>query len=86
MANLPRVRAVPWLMVLQAGMVAREHWRHLEPGERDELAQLVRTSKGKPGNLTAAQRDRVKTLVRKLELASAGRKVVMGSRGRRKLR
>lgn len=60
-----------WLRVLAIGKVAllaKDHLKLLEPNERVRLAKLVGQSKGRPKtNLTAAERDELLGLVRKLE-------------------
>ena len=61
-----RVRAMPWLMVLELAVTLRKHWKRLEPHERQLLAELVRKSQGRPNRLTAAERAHVRRLVAKL--------------------
>lgn len=72
---LPR-KVVPWMMVLEAAMVARDHWGRLDPRDRSELARIVRKSKGRPGNLTANERSELMRLVRLLDPLTAGRKLM----------
>jgi hypothetical protein len=73
MPRLPFVRRIPLLMLVQAAMAARRHWGLLEPKERSELARLVKESKGRPGNLTKGERERLRRLVGKLDLLTLGR-------------
>lgn len=87
MPGISRVRALPWIMVFELAVTLRKHWRRLEPGERTELAALIRKSQGRPGNLDAAERIRVRRLVAKLEpaqiarsVAPIGRRAVKGRR------
>lgn len=77
---------MPWVMALQAGLLAREHWLKLEPADRAELQQLIRKSKGRASNLTAKERERAKALVDKLELAAFGKSLVPVATGLRRKR
>ncbi|MEA2307337.1 MAG: hypothetical protein QOH43_4617 [Solirubrobacteraceae bacterium] len=84
MPRLTRVRAIPWMIVLQAGMAAGHHWRHLDAHERTRLKHLIVLSKGRPGNLSAKERAEVKQLASKLDLPGLARAATsMGGRGRR---
>jgi len=78
MPRLPFIasRGVPWLMVLDAGRLAHEHWRKLTPSERSNLSGLIRKSKGRLSNLTARERAELRRLATKLDLAEAGKKMV----------
>lgn len=67
MARLTRVRALPWAVLLELAVAAREQWNRLTPGERAHLTALVRKSRGRPGNLTAKDRQDLRRLVAKLE-------------------
>jgi hypothetical protein len=85
---MPRLRPIPWLMALQAAQVANQHWsEQLSAPERTRLKRLLAKSKGLPNNLTQKERDEVKRLVGKLDIPSAGRKLVpfaVGARTRRR--
>ena len=70
---IPRFRAVPWMLTLQAMIVANEHWRRLSERERARSLQLLRDSHGWPGNLTAKEREELRRLVAKLDLPGVGR-------------
>ncbi len=89
MASLMRVRAMPWLMVLELAVTLRKHWKRLEPAERQLLSELVMKSQGRPNRLTTAERAHVRRLVAKLEPGQIARSVVpigrraKGRRGRR---
>ncbi len=76
MPALTRVRAMPWIMVFELAVTLRRHWRRLEPGERAELAELIRKSQGRPSRLDAGERMRVRRLVAKLEPGQIARSVV----------
>ena len=77
---------MPWVMALQAGLLAREHWLKLAPAERSELQQLIRKSKGRASNLSNRERARAKALIDKLELARFGRALVPVATGMRRKR
>lgn len=65
-----------WFRILalgQLGLLARRHLQKLEPAERSRLASLVAKSKGRPRNLTSADRAELLALVRKLEPSEFGR-------------
>ncbi|MEA2194602.1 MAG: hypothetical protein QOG42_1036 [Solirubrobacteraceae bacterium] len=84
-----RVRAMPWLMVLELAVTLRKHWKRLDAAERQLLGELVKKSQGRPNRLTAAERAHVRRLVAKLEpgqiarsVVPIGRRAVKGRRGR----
>jgi len=81
--SLPRVKAVPWAVLLQAGAAAHRRWRELEESDRRRLSELVRKSRGRPGNLSARERADIRRLVGKLDVAGIGREVLPFSRRRR---
>ena len=84
---MPRLRPVPWLMAVQAVMVANEHWtEQLSAAERTRLRRLMAKSKGLPQNLTEKERAEVKRLVGKLDLPGAGRKLIPFAAGARRKR
>jgi hypothetical protein len=69
-------RLSPWARALAIGEIALTFKRHLDrldAGEGTELRGLIVKSKGRPGNLTKAERSRVFELVRKLEPAAFAR-------------
>lgn len=84
---ISRVRAVPWVMVVQLAVALRRHWKYLTPAERIHLAHLLKKSQGKPGRLTPVERADVRRLVRKLEpfglvrsVAPVGKRALGGRR------
>jgi len=86
MPRLPGMRLSPWLIAMQAAMVARGRWSTLDPRDRAELTRIVRTFRGRPGNLTAHDKQELKRLVKLLDLPGAGKEllpIVGGHRGRR---
>jgi hypothetical protein len=74
------VKAIPWALLLEVAMLFRDRWMQLNPHDRAELSEIVRKSKGRPGNLTAAERQRLGVLVRKLEPAAVGRDLLPHAR------
>ncbi len=84
--KLERLRAVPWTVLLQGGIVARERWHVLSEKERARVVRLVRDSRGRPGNLTGGERDELRRLVGKLDLSAAGRDLLPFVRGARRHR
>ncbi len=88
---MPRVplKGAPWLLVAQAALAAREHWVVLEPKERAALARLLKTTRGRRSNLTAAEQAEVRRLVGKLDLAGFGKDLLpiasRRGRGRKRL-
>jgi hypothetical protein len=76
MARLPGRKAVPWMLMLEAAVVARDHWAHLDHRDRTELVRIVRKSHGRPGNLTRAERSELVRLVRLLDPITAGRRLM----------
>ena len=72
MAKIP-IKGASWLLVMQAAMAAREHWGVLSRGERSDLARLLRTTRGRPANLTDREKSELKRLVGKLDLPGLGK-------------
>ena len=72
MPKLP-IRGTPWLLVIQAAMAARDHWGVLTPAERTDLARLLRTTRGRPSNLTAHEKAELRRLVGRLDLPGLGK-------------
>lgn len=83
---MPRLRAVPWLVLLDVAIVLRDRWERLGAADRRRLAQIVKKDR------SVSERDKadLRRIVRKLELLDAGRQLVpivgrnrRGRRGRR---
>lgn len=86
MAKLP-IKGVPWLVVIQAAMAAREHWGVLTPRERTELARLIRATRGRTSNLTAKEQAELRRLIGRLDLPGLGKDLLpVVTRGSRKKR
>jgi len=55
------------LIVAEVALTIKRHLDLLEPAERRDLQRLVRKSKGRPSNLSSRERDRLGSIVAKLE-------------------
>jgi hypothetical protein len=88
-------RALPigWaILAAEAAMVARRHWGSLDPHSRRRLRDLVRKSKGRPGQLTREERRELIDHVRQLDLRALAAELgdvlspvrLPGTRGRRR--
>lgn len=55
------------LVIAEVALTLKRHLDLLEPAEKAELQQLVRKSKGRPANLSARERKRLRALVAKVE-------------------
>jgi hypothetical protein len=73
MAKLERLKKLPWSTLLQGGALARSRWRELSAKDRRRIAELLRRSRGLPGNLTAKERGELRKLFGKIDLKAAGR-------------
>ena len=82
MPRVTRVRAIPWMIVLQAGVAAGSHWRNLNADERIRLKHLIVLSRGRPGNLSPGERDEVRDIAAKLDLTRPGPQARAGRRRR----
>ena len=69
------LKAVPWTLLLQVGLVLDRRWRRLSEKERARLLRLLRESRGRLDRLSAKQREDLRKLVRKLDLMGAGREL-----------
>jgi hypothetical protein len=86
MPKMPGRKAVPWMLLLEAAMIAREHWRFLDERDRRELSRIIGKSKGRPGNLTPRERSELLAIMRKLDPITAGRRLLPFNGGVRKSR
>jgi hypothetical protein len=81
-------RRVPWIRIVMLGAEAlpllRRHWDKLTPAERHELADLIRRSRGRPGNLAPGERATIQALLRKLEPRPLLRDLARVARGKRR--
>ncbi len=81
-------RILPWLLVFEVLRAGRDHWDRLDPDDRARVSALMRRSRGNPRNLTAADRDELRALGRRLRLGRLGFSLataaVVGRRKRRR--
>jgi hypothetical protein len=73
---LPGRKAVPWMLMLESAMILRAHWGRLDDKDRRELSRIVKKSHGRPQNLTKNERSELVRIVRRLDLITAGRKLM----------
>lgn len=82
-------RALPWALVLQLAMAAREHWGALPPRDRDRLREIVRRTKGRPQALTPSDRAELREIARSADLPGLAHRIAVArgrGLGRRRLR
>jgi hypothetical protein len=65
-------RLVPWLILFEVLRAGRAHWDRLDPDDRARVSALMRRTHGNPRNLTAADRDELRDLGRRLRLRRLG--------------
>lgn len=70
-----RLKAIPWALLAEAAMIARNRWTRLTPGEREHLLAVLRKSRGRPGNLDARERRDFRRMAEKLDLPGVVREV-----------
>lgn len=59
------LRRPPWFVVaVWLARRASEAWRRMDADERADVRRLVTKSRGRPGTLTSAERDRLRSIVR----------------------
>ena len=75
------VSAVPWLTLVRGAMIVGKRWNSLSGKERARLAELVRESGGRVGNLSVKQRLELRRLAQKLDLKGLGRELLPLFRG-----
>ena len=66
-------RKIPWVVVFETAMMARERWKRLPPHERSRLAALARKSRGRPFSLTREERAEFRRIAGGLDLPGAAR-------------
>ncbi len=81
MARLPRFLGPISVAaaLIQSAMALRDHWGLLSPAQRQHLGELLRASGGRPGRLSERERRELRELIRQLELARLGRRVVQNA-------
>jgi hypothetical protein len=72
-ARLTRIRAVPWLLLFEVARGVRSHVMDtLSPAERRRVTEILRKSRGRPGNVSAREREELRRLAGKLDLRRLG--------------
>ena len=66
-------KTLPIVLLGQAAVVLRDHWRNIPARDRARLAELLKASKGRPGNLTPQQRTELGTIVKRANISGLGR-------------
>lgn len=77
-------------MLFRAGLAARRHMQQTSPEDRARLQQLLKQSGGRPGNLTAAERQELLQTARRLRpgklLRDLAENLIIPGRARRRTR
>lgn len=69
----PASRTLPFLLLGQAAIILRDHWRNLPAADRDRLAELLKASGGRPMNLTPQQRTELSNIVKRSNIPALAR-------------
>jgi hypothetical protein len=81
-------RLAPWLILFEVLRAGRDHWDRLDPGDRAQVSDLMRRTRGNPRNLTEADRRALRDLGGRLRLGrlglSVGSAAIVGRRRRRR--
>ncbi len=83
------MRDLPWVAIVQVGVVINRRWRSLSEKDRARLVRLLRDSQGRASNLSKKDRAELRGLVDKLDLKGIGSELLplaRRGRGRRKRR
>ena len=83
---MPGRKAVPWMLMLEAAMIARDHWGRLDARDRRELVRILRKAGQRPGPTALSANDRAELarIARLLDPVTAGRKLMPFRGGVRK--
>jgi hypothetical protein len=66
-----------WLLAIaEVAVVIKDHIERLSPSERRRLVEIVRTSKGRPSNLSDGERAELRKLIEQIEPQELGRNVL----------
>lgn len=69
-SHMPGLRRLPvfkLLAIAEIAVLAADHVKRLDPDERRRLVELIKLGRGRTGNLSAAEREELATLVAKTE-------------------
>jgi hypothetical protein len=83
------LRALPWLLLLQVGVVVGQRIGELSAKDRARLSRLLRDSRGWPGRLGVREREELRKLVGKVDPKAMSRELLpllQGARRGRKRR
>jgi hypothetical protein len=69
------------VIAVQVANTTRQHWQSIPSEDRARLQSLLRHSRGKPSNLSKAERRELRKLVRSLELPRLVRSSVLNAAG-----
>jgi hypothetical protein len=69
------------VIALQVARATREHWQTIPHADRTRLQSLIRQSRGKPTNLSKAERRELGKLVQALHLPRLVQKSVLTATG-----
>jgi hypothetical protein len=84
MARKSRIKALPWLLLMELAWTLSQYWVRLPKNDRAELVRLLKKSKGLPHNLTGRELMELRRIVTALDLKSAARQMSpMGRKFRR---
>jgi hypothetical protein len=70
LSRIPGLKRLPILKLLvlaEVAVLALRHFERLNDQERHRLFELLKTSRGRPGNLTGREREELESLVAKME-------------------
>ena len=67
MPGLRRLPVFKLISIAEIGLLARDHVLRLTPQERRRLLELIRDARGRPSQLSRAERDELAELVARLE-------------------
>jgi hypothetical protein len=70
-----RLKAIPWALLLEAAVIARNRWGRLTPGERQHLVAVLKKVRGRPADLDARDRKDLRRIAEKLDLGGVVREV-----------
>ncbi len=82
-------RGLLLLTLAEVAVLVKEHLDRLTPKERQRLVEIVKSSKGKPSNVSERQRTEIKAMIEKIGPAELAKGVAgkatggFGAKGRR---
>jgi len=74
MPTLTRLRALPWLALIDVARTGKQHLdRNLSAADRERVADIARRSKGDPRRISGRERQDLRRIARDLDLAGFAR-------------